>query len=117
MTRFAAVSSVGADSRSRVFYSRVKGEVEAALAAVGFESLMILRPSLLLGPRRERRLGERIGALVAAAVGPLLVGSSRRYRPVQAEVVARAMVRLTADGVEGLRVVESEEIARVGRAS
>ena len=54
-TRFYLVSSTGADARSRVFYSRVKGEIEAALHAVGFDTLVILRPSLLLGERSESR--------------------------------------------------------------
>ena len=62
--QFLLVSSVGADPDSGMFYSRVKGEVETAIAAVGFRLVTIARPSLLLGPRTERRLA---GGLVAAA--------------------------------------------------
>ena len=117
VTRFAAVSSLGADRQSRVFYSRVKGEAEDALAALGFEGLVILRPSLLLGPRRERRRGERVRAVLAGAIRPLLVGPARRYRAVHAATVARAMVCVTLGGASGLRVVESDEIARVGHGA
>lgn len=101
---FLLVSSVGADPRSRVFYSRVKGEVEAAVQTLGYPSLTIVRPSLLLGPRSEFRLGE---ALVKP-LGPLF---PRRYRPVHARAVAATMIRAALEGQPGMRIVESREIA------
>lgn len=109
--RFAVVSSVGADAGSRLLYSRTKGEMERTVAAMGFSALTILRPSLLLGEREEHRPGE--GRLVALSpwITPLLVGPLRRYRPVEAAVVARAMVRLTRAAEPGTRIVQSERLA------
>lgn len=87
--RFLVVSALGADPRSRVFYSRVKGEMEAAVKASGVPRVYVFRPSLLSGPRAEFRLGERLGLAAAALLGPLL----GKYRPTRADDVAAAMLR------------------------
>jgi uncharacterized protein YbjT (DUF2867 family) len=105
--QFLVVSSMGADPRSRVFYSRVKGEMEAAVAAIGFPCCQVLRPSLLLGPRAERRRGERAAALLMRPLGPLL----GRYRPIHRDAVAAAMVRIAAASPAGLNVYDSGAIA------
>lgn len=112
--RFLLVSSLGADPRSRVFYSRVKGEVEEAVRRVPFESVHVFRPSLLTGERAEHRLGERVGIVVAAILSPLLIGPLRPYRPISAETVARAMIRVALEGRRGTHVYRSDEIARLG---
>jgi uncharacterized protein YbjT (DUF2867 family) len=96
--QFLLVSAVGADSSSRVFYNRVKGEVEAAVVGVGYPRTVILRPSLLLGEREETRAGERVAEWVMRPLGPLMRGPLARYRPVEAEQVARAMVRRALGG-------------------
>lgn len=97
------VSALGADPRSRVFYNRVKGELEAALSALPLPALSIVRPSLLLGDRAEFRLGE----VLAKPFALLVLG---RYRPVHARDVAAALVRLAREDAPGKRVVESETI-------
>jgi uncharacterized protein YbjT (DUF2867 family) len=97
------VSAVGADAHSRIFYNRVKGELEDALRSLGFRSLTILRPSLLLGPRREFRLGEQVAKRFAWLV-------PGRYRPVDARDVAAALVRAAKEDVPGMRIIESDEI-------
>lgn len=107
--QFLVVSSLGASPASRVFYNRVKGEMERDLAGLGFASCSVLRPSLLLGPRREPRLGERLAELVMRPLGPLL----GKYRPIHAAVVAEAMVRLAAGARPGFTVYESDRIAEV----
>jgi uncharacterized protein YbjT (DUF2867 family) len=114
--RFLLVSSLGANAGSRVFYNRVKGEVERDVAQVPFEGVALLRPSLILGPRPERRTAEDLAQRLAPLAAPLLVGPLRRYRAVDAHAVARAMVRLARDGFRGVRVVESDEIAAIGSA-
>lgn len=91
--RFIVISSLGAGAHSRVFYNRVKGEMEEALEVLDFPTLGIFRPSLLLGPRARPRLGERMAAAVMWLAEPLLLGRLRKYRAIEAEVVARAMVR------------------------
>jgi uncharacterized protein YbjT (DUF2867 family) len=108
------VSSVGADPAARGFYLRVKGETEAALAELPLRSLHVFRPSILKGARAEARPAERAGILVGSVLSPLMVGPLRRYRPVSAAVVARAMVRAARDPGEGRFVHESEEIAALG---
>lgn len=87
--RFLVVSALGADPASRVFYSRVKGEMEAAVKSSGVPKVYVFRPSLLSGPRAEFRLGERLGLAAAALLGPLL----GKYRPTRADDVAAAMLR------------------------
>jgi uncharacterized protein YbjT (DUF2867 family) len=103
---FVVVSSMGADARSRVFYSRVKGETERDLAKIGFESLLVLRPSLIAGPRKEQRIGERIGIAVAAALRPVL---PKNVRAIPAETIGKAMVAAAASQ-RGNRVFLSGEI-------
>ena len=109
--QFLLVSSLGADPASRVFYSRVKGEAEAAVRALPFRGVQVFRPSLLLGERREFRLGERFAAPLMRLVSPLLLGGLRRYRPVAASSVAAAMVRVAREAPAGVNVFESERIA------
>ena len=104
------VSSLGADPRSRAFYSRVKGEAEHAVRALPWRTLAILRPSLLLGDRAEHRPGEGFATAVARVLGPLLRGPLARYRAVRAEQVAEAMARLARTPTPGTRVYESEDI-------
>jgi len=98
---------MGADARSRIFYNRVKGETERDLAALGFESLLLFRPSLIAGPRREPRIAERIGLAAAAFLRPLL---PKNLRAIQAETIGQAMVAAAASQ-KGTRVFSSGEIA------
>ena len=115
--RFFLVSSMGADPDSRFFYTRLKGETEQALQVMGFETLAIFRPGLLLGPRTEYRLGERISAAGLALARPFLVGGWRKYRAIHAATVARAMLRASfGRGAQGTLVFPSDEIADLGRA-
>lgn len=108
--QFGLVSALGADARSRVFYNRVKGEAEEAVRALPFRSVHILRPSLLLGKRKEFRLGERIAEAATRPIGPLMRGPLRRFRPIPARAVAAALVRLVEERRPGVRTVESDEI-------
>lgn len=87
--RMLIISALGADAASRVFYNRVKGETERDLAAVGLRSLVILRPSLLTGERREFRFGERAALALTA---PLRLFIPARMQPIAAADVAQAMI-------------------------
>jgi uncharacterized protein YbjT (DUF2867 family) len=107
------VSSLGADPKASTFYLRVKGEMERALRAFPFEGLQIFRPSLLLGDRKEVRIGERVAALLAAPLGWAMVGPAARYRPIEADAVAAAMVRVAKGAPLGANVYESEGIRRL----
>lgn len=113
--RFLLVSSVGADPTSRNFYLRVKGETEQAVSALPFTALHIFRPGLLLGPRAEKRTGERIAQALMPAISPFLLGGLRKYRGIAADTVARAMVRAAASPEAGVRVYEYDQIASLAR--
>jgi uncharacterized protein YbjT (DUF2867 family) len=116
--RFVLVSSVGASARSRTFYLRIKGEAEEALARLSYAQLTILRPSFIddQGERRDHRVGERIGLPIARAVFSVL-GKARRYAPIAADVIARALTRLALDETtERVRIVESDQLHALGRA-
>ena len=109
--QFLVVSSMGADKNAKFFYSRVKGEMESSLKHVGYPCLRILRPSLLLGPRKEFRLGEKIGALLTPMLQLFLHGPLKKYQPVQAESVARFMVKVAQkETSSGIHVYESDMI-------
>lgn len=92
--RVGLVSAMGADARSSIFYNRVKGELEDALACLPFEALVVARPSLLVGDRsmlgQPERRGEKIGLRVSRWIGPLIPAN---LRPIRAEDVARALLR------------------------
>lgn len=110
------MSAVGANSRSSVFYNRVKGELEDALKALGLTGLAIAQPSLLLdyrkGLQQPPRIGERIAIPIAKLLAPLLPGA---YRPVRAEAVAQALVK-TVPTAEGVVVLPSNVLAQMGEA-
>lgn len=92
-TRCVLVSSVGSSPTSPNFYLRVKADLESALAQLPFASLDIFRPSLLLGDRPDRRFAERLAAPLTRAIAPLLLGPLSIYRPIQAAILAQALVR------------------------
>jgi uncharacterized protein YbjT (DUF2867 family) len=112
--QFLVVTAMGADPASRVFYNRVKGELERDLATAGLATTVAARPSLLLGDRQEDRPAERLGEVLLRLAGPLLVGPLRKYRAIHAETVARALLRLAGEPRTGLRVVESDVLERLG---
>ncbi len=109
--QFLMVSSLGANESSTVFYNRVKGEVESAIAKLHFSSLIIFRPSLLLGERNQLRIGEKIGGIIANALSFLLVGKLRKYRPIAAKKVARVMVWAGKQKNLTKKIVESDQIS------
>jgi uncharacterized protein YbjT (DUF2867 family) len=101
-TRLVVVSSVGADSNSTKFYLRTKGEMEEAVSDLGFTSVDILQPSLLLGPRKQMRPLEITGRIFAPLINPLLTGSREVFRAIPAEVVGRAMLGAARSGRRGV---------------
>jgi uncharacterized protein YbjT (DUF2867 family) len=110
------ITALGSSASSPVFYSRVKGEVEASAAKLPYRSVTFFRPSLLVGERGVPRPGERVGAAIGSVIGPLMLGPLARYRPVAAKDVAKAMAVVARAPEPGVRVLESEEIVRLARA-
>jgi len=110
--RFLMVSALGADAQSKVFYSRVKGETETDIRALGWPKVWFFRPSLLVGQRKEVRAGEGVGLVVGKLISPFLIGGLRKYRPIAADAVAAAMVHAAVHDVSP-GVVESDQIFRL----
>ena len=110
--KFLVVSSLGANASSGNFYLKTKGEMEEAVKSCRIPSIFIFRPSMLLGKRKEFRLGELIGKGVMKAVGFMLLGSLRKYRGIEAADVAKAMVKMAKEDSKGVLILESDELAR-----
>lgn len=102
-THYLVVTALGASSRSRIFYNRLKGELEDALSLLNYRSLTIARPSVLIGDRAEPRRSEKI-AWKLSFITP------RKYKPVPSANVARALVNAARDDVPGLRIIENAEM-------
>jgi uncharacterized protein YbjT (DUF2867 family) len=115
--RFVLVSSAGADLAAKAFYLRVKAEVEAAVAALGFERLDILQPGLLRGPRgADRRPLERLGIIVSAVTDHLLRGKRRAFRSIDARTVAAAALQCTREKAPGRFTHTNEALRRLAVA-
>ncbi|WP_368502998.1 oxidoreductase [Alkalihalophilus sp. As8PL] len=115
-SRLLVISAIGADHSSRVFYSRVKGEMEEAIKKLSYPHVDIFRPSLLLGEREEFRLGEKMGEVGVKLLKPVLAGPMRKYRGIKDVVVARAMYRRAIrEASEGVTIIQSDDIEKFGQ--
>lgn len=106
--RFGLVSSIGADARSRFLYLKTKGEAEAAVTGLGFESVAIVRPFYLVGERAVPRSAEKFAVKAFQLLAPVLAGPLRRWRPVRAEDVAASLVAALRGRVPGTLILESD---------
>ncbi|QYU69535.1 NAD(P)H-binding protein [Leptolyngbya sp. 15MV] len=114
--RLIAVSSTGADAKSKNFYLRVKGEAERDLAKVGFKRLDLLQPGLLRGARDgDRRFVERAGIVLSPLTDLFLRGNARRYRPISARTVAEAALALALRRAAGRFKHDNDAILRAAR--
>jgi uncharacterized protein YbjT (DUF2867 family) len=109
-TAFILLSSIGADKKSVVLYTKVKGEVEEAISKLGYEKVIILRPSILLGDRTESRPGEAVGQWMAKQLPFLFSGPLAKYKGIPADTVAQAMVNAVQKPYNGVGIVENLEI-------
>jgi uncharacterized protein YbjT (DUF2867 family) len=107
---FILLSSSGADKKSVVLYTKVKGEVEDAISKLGYEKVVILRPSILIGDRDESRPGEAIGQWVAKKMSFIFTGPLAKYKGMPANVVAHAMVNAVQKPYKGVLIVENLDI-------
>lgn len=106
-TRFALVSSLGADPHSRFEYTRLKGELESALQQLGYLSLTIVRPSVLVGDRAESRTTERLAQIGTRLLGPLL---PRRLRVSPASMVAASLLKSALEGPAGVHILTNDDM-------
>jgi len=97
---FVFVSSGYADPKSSGEYLKFKGEVEEELKRLNFLKLGIMRPSFLLGDRKEKRVGEKIGIFVFKLLTPLLLGPLKKMKPIHSEIVARSMIKVANEDLQ-----------------
>lgn len=105
--QYLLVSSVGADPKSMFFYSKVKGELEEAVRQMNYWALHIFQPSVLLGERNENRFGEQVAGKIGSIFDRLTGGLLTKYRPIEADVVAKAMVSAAQGLKPGVHVYPS----------
>lgn len=111
------VSSLGASTQTSNFYLKTKGEIEEALNRLAFPSLTLLRPSFLLGERKENRVAENIGKWIFQTFGFLLAGPLKKYKAIHANTVARAMLNSILKEKPGTMILESDRVAGLGKES
>ena len=109
---FIFVSSIYANPKSSGDYVKFKGLVEEELKELNFSNLGILRPSFLIGSRKENRVGEKIGILTFRLLSPLLLGPLKKMKPINSEKVAKAMVKIANENL-GKIIFESDEIVEI----
>jgi dTDP-4-dehydrorhamnose reductase len=109
---FIVISAMGASEKAMAYYSRVKGKLETELVKLEFPRLSIIRPSLLTGNRPEFRFGEKVGEKVLKVFNPLLVGGLKKYRSIEANQVATAMIALAlSENKTPVKIYKSNELA------
>ena len=108
--KFALVSSMGANKNSGIFYSKTKGAIEEAVTAIGYESLFIFRPSMLLGQRTEFRVGEKIGKFIMTIFSFAI---PKKYKGIEAKQVAKGMMAMMNSNKKGVLILESDRIAEL----
>jgi len=108
--KFLLVSSIGADSQSRNFYLKLKGEVEEKVGSLGLPTVSIFRPSMLLGQRAEFRLGEKIGQVLMGVLGFLIPA---QYKAIDVKTVAKAMVTVAKKDTVGVQFYTYVEMMRL----
>ena len=111
---FIFVSSGFADPKNSGDYLKFKGLVEEEIKSLNFEKIGILRPSFLLGKRKEKRLGEKIGISIFKFLSPLFVGPIKKMKPIHSEKVAKAMIKIANEDIQKT-IFESNEISDLVR--
>jgi uncharacterized protein YbjT (DUF2867 family) len=110
--QFHVVTAMGANPNSSIFYSQVKGQLEIALEQLKLPSLHIYHPSLLLGNRKEFRLGERAGAVIMRVLSVALIGKLRKYRAIHVKTIAKSMIYASLMQQSGTQIYEYNEITK-----
>lgn len=113
INQFLIVSAMGANSKSGIFYNRVKGDMEKDVSQLNIPAIKIFRPSLLMGKRKEKRSGEKFAQMIMGVLGFLFVGSLLKYKGIHAQVVAEAMIRTAKTDNKGIKIYESGEMQKM----
>lgn len=110
--KLVIVTAMGSSAQSKLFYNRVKGELERDLMGLDLPKLIILRPSFMLGNRKEKRLGERAGIIAFQLLRPLMFGPFSQYKAVHSSDVAQVMVDAARRNTPKIMIIESNDITR-----
>ena len=111
--RIAVVSSIGAAADSANYYLRIKGEMEQGIMALNFDTIAIVRPSMLLGKRNEKRIKEYFGKMFLILISPLLFGKLLKYRGISGTRVAKAMMKILENNHPAKKIFESNELKKI----
>jgi len=114
---FFVVSSIGANSTSSNFYLRTKGEMEKEVLDCGIPRIAVVRPSMLLGKRNEFRFGEQAGKILMLVFSVFLLGKYRKYRAIEAETVAEALIKIANDDYSDQDIYESDELVEIAKST
>ena len=113
VNNFIYISSLGANPNAASLYLKNKGQTEQELIKLNFMNLSILRPSILLGNRKENRVGEKIGIFAMKTLSPLFLGNMKKYKPIKVEYVVKAMLQVAQKNYQK-NILESDEIVKIG---
>ncbi|WP_301922426.1 NAD(P)H-binding protein [Ferruginibacter sp.] len=113
--KFIIVSAIGANSKSKNFYLRLKGEMEEAVKASGVQSIHIMQPSMLLGHRNEKRIGEAFFQRLVKGLSFLLIGGLQKYTGIQAKQLAQAMITAAEDNSIGTFTHQYKQIIQLAK--
>ncbi len=113
VNNFIYISSLGANPNATSVYLKNKGKAEEELVKLNFTNLSILRPSILVGNRKESRFGEKIGIFAMKTFSPLFFGNMKKYKPINVENVAKSMLQVAQKHYQK-NIFESDEIVRIG---
>ncbi|WP_207429552.1 NAD-dependent epimerase/dehydratase family protein [Pedobacter sp. SYSU D00535] len=113
INQYHLISAMGANANSSIFYNRVKGETERDIGAVNLPSTLIYRPSLITGNRLESRPFEKVAAAFMSTINPFLWGPLEKYKSIEAETIAQAMVNQTFYNKLGIQIFPSNIIKRL----
>lgn len=111
---YIVISAIGANAGSSIFYNKTKGEMEQEVLAKNIKHTYILRPSIIQGPRKELRIGEKMGIIFMKVIQIFLIGPLRKYRGIQAEHIAKAMAKVAKNGFEN-PIISSDKIEELAR--
>ena len=109
---FLYVSSLGANTNASGLYLKNKGQAEESIKKLNFPKLSIIRPSILLGNRTENRIGEKIGIFIMKSFSPLFLGKMKKYKPIRAEDVAKAMIKIAENNFQQT-IFESDKLIEI----
>jgi len=115
VNHFVVISSIGANPKSRTFYLKTKGQMEQVLKTCNLKNLTIVRPSLLLGKRKEFRTGERISTWLIKPICFLMKGPLKNYHPIEASQVAKAMLHLAKNDIGDTFIVENNKLLNISK--